>query len=263
MLFRSLENFLPNCTVVEVAAPPHPLQIKYSAKPQRLICDHEFYNSIVHTTGLAWSAGQHDILVFLPGFSEMRKAQNAIQKKFPHIPVHFLHGSLKLAEQREILQPFSERRIVLATDIAESSLTLPSVDSVIDSGLKKTASLEPKVGFSQLTMQRISKFSATQRAGRAARIGTGNCFRMWHESDERSMPEQIKPEILKLELTEEILTLKACGVDSLTTFMWLDKPIPSALTESILKLKRWKLLAENEMITDLGKHVQRLPLSVE
>ncbi len=260
---KKLEDFLPNCAVIEIAAPPHTLQLHYSLRPQRLICDFDFYNSVVQTVEMAWQRGQKDILVFLPGFSEMRKTQNSIQRKFPQIPIHLLHGSIKISAQRDILMPYSERRIVLATDIAESSLTLPSVDAVIDSGLRKSASLETKIGFSQLALQRISKFSAIQRAGRAARTGPGNCYRLWHESDERSMPDQIKPEILKSDLTEEILTLKSCGVDSLTQFMWLDKPIPTAVTESVSKLKLWQLLDENEKITVFGKQIQRLPLALE
>ncbi len=260
---KNLETYLPNCVVVEIAAAPYALQLKYSTKPQRLVCDHDFYNSVVQTVEHAWNKGKKDVLVFLPGFSEMRKAQNSIQKKFPQIPIHILHGSIKISEQRDILKPHSERRIVLATDIAESSLTLPSVDAVIDSGLKKSASLETKIGFSQLSLQRISKFSAIQRAGRAARTSPGNCFRLWHESDERSMPDQIKPEILKADLTEEILTLKACGVDSLANFMWLDKPLPAAISDSVAKLKLWKLLNDSEEITDFGKHIHRLPLALD
>ncbi len=259
----SLQKFLPNTAAVEVKASPHPLDLKYSTKPQRLVCDTEFYQALVQTVGAAWTENSKDLLVFLPGFSEMRKAQVQIQKKFPAATTQFLHGSLKLHEQREILREHSSRWIILATDVAESSLTLPQVDAVIDSGLKKQATSEAKVGFSQLALQRISKFSATQRAGRAARTGPGRCYRLWHESDERSMPDQIKPEILKPELAAEVLTLKACAVDSVTDFLWLDPPKEKALDDATRKLKFWKLLDSAERITPLGLQIQKLPLSLE
>ncbi|MBC7464587.1 MAG: ATP-dependent RNA helicase, partial [Bdellovibrio sp.] len=192
---KALEQYLPDHNSVEIEAPPHPLTIKYSTKTQRLQCDNDFYSALTAMAGLAWHEGKKDILIFLPGIGEMRKAESYLVKKIPSVRIDILHSSVKLAEQKEILKLQTLRRIILSTDIAESSLTLPSVDAVIDSGLRKVAVAEMKVGFAQLDLQRISLFSAKQRAGRAARIGPGTVYRMWHESDERSMPEQIKPEI--------------------------------------------------------------------
>lgn len=259
----ALEKFLPDHQTIDIEAPPYPLEIKYSAKPQKLVCDNDFYAAITQTAFTAWNAGKKDILIFLPGLGEMKKAESFISKKIPSVRIEILHSSVKLAEQKEILklQPF--RRVILATDIAESSLTLPSVDAVIDSGLRKVAIAETKIGFAQLDLQRISLFSAKQRAGRAARLGPGTVYRLWHESDERSMPEQIKPEILNSDLIEEILTLKSCDIDDVASFTWLDRPIEKTLNIALQKLKTWKLLNDKEQITDFGHTIQTLPLSLE
>ena len=235
---RSLESYLPENTVCEVAAPPYPLKIKYSAKPQRLICDHDFFNSVCQVTSEAWQKSQKDILVFLPGLSEMKRVQSLLSKKMGVVSVELLHGSMKLSDQKNVLAWQSHRRIILATDVAESSLTLPGVDVVVDCGLKKNALKEAKIGFKQLGLHRISLFSAQQRAGRAARVGPGTCYRLWHESDERSMPEQIKPEILTSDLRSEILTLKSCAIENIETFSWLDQPTEKNLKAALAQLTR-------------------------
>lgn len=261
---KALEEFLPEHANVDIEAPPYPLAVKYSAKSQRLTCDNDFYNSVVQTAATAWNDGKKDILIFLPGLGEIRKTESFLAKKFPpSVPIQVLHSSVKLSEQKEILKIQNTRRIILSTDIAESSLTLPSVDSVIDAGLRKTAISEFKIGFSQLELQRISLFSAKQRAGRAARIGPGTVYRLWHESDERSMPEQIKPEVLSSNLIEEILTLKTCDVDDVQSFSWLDKPTERTFTSALQKLQSWHLLDSKQAITSFGKQIQSLPLSLE
>lgn len=260
---EALQKFIPQNDFVQIDAPPHPLKIVYSTKSQKLVCDNDFYAALVQTAYTAWHQGTKDLLIFLPGLGEMRKAETYLAKKIPGAPICILHSSVKLAEQKEILKLQNHRRIILATDIAESSLTLPSVDTVVDSGLRKVAVSEFKIGFNQLELQRISLFSAKQRAGRAARLGPGTVFRLWHESDQRSMPEQIKPEILSSNLLEEILTLKCADVSDINQFSWLDRPPEKVVAAALVKLKNWKLLNEKEEMNKLGQVVQNLPLSLE
>lgn len=260
---KALETYLPENKVCEIVAPPHPLKIKYSAKPQRLVCDHEFFNSVCQVTAEAWTESQKNILVFLPGFSEMKRVQNLLSKKLSTVSVELLHGSMKLSDQKNVLASQTYRRIILATDVAESSLTLPGVDAVVDCGLKKNALTEAKIGFKQLGLQRITLFSAQQRAGRAARTGPGTCYRLWHQSDERSMSEQIKPEILNSDLRSEILTLKSCAIENVETFSWLDQPNPKNLTEAVGRLTAARLLDSSQHLTTLGTAIQRLPLDIE
>lgn len=257
-----LQQYLPDSKLVEVESAPHPLEINYSKKTQRLMCDYVFADHLIDTLQTAVNTGQQDVLVFLPGLSEIRFISRALQNKFSAFEIAILHGSIPLTEQRKILAPSSQRRIILSTNVAESSLTLPSVDAVIDSGLEKKAVTENKIGFKRLELTRISLFSAKQRAGRAARTGPGKCYRLWHELDERSMDEQIEPEIIHSDLLNESITLASLGIKDPDSFSWLDRPKKSFKT-ALSQLQKWGLLNNDLNITSKGKLVQSCPLDME
>lgn len=252
-----LQNYLGSSSLIEVDAKPYPLEIIKSKKSQRLNIDFQFIDTLIETLQQAANKSKKDILVFLPGLAEIRFVERIIQEKFKNLEINILHGSIKLEEQRRILQPSSNRRLILATNIAESSITLPSVDCVIDSGLVKKSVTESKIGFKKLELARISLFSAKQRAGRAARTGPGVCYQLWHELDERSMPQNIQPEILNSDLLEETLTLLSLGVNNPDHFSWLDRP-KKKFSEAIAQLKKWDLIG-----TEKGQLVQSAPLDIE
>lgn len=259
-----IKNFLGESASLDIEHRPFPLEIIKSKKAQRLSCDQMFMDQLVETLQKALSVSKRDILVFLPGLREMRFAERNLLTNFKNFEICMLHGSSSLEEQRKILRPspIGARRIILSTNIAESSVTISSVDCVIDSGLEKKSVTENKIGFKRLELQRISQFSARQRAGRAARTSPGYCFEMWHESDDRSMPEQIVPEILSSDLLQESLTLLALGVKNLEQFSWLDKPKKSFNT-ALKQLTDWELIDEKLNITVKGQHVQSCPLDIE
>lgn len=258
---NKLADFFGECARIDVEDKPHSLEIIKSKKPQRLICDQIFADHIVETLKSALQRSQKDILIFLPGLSEIRFVERILTSKINALRIEILHGSIRLEDQRRILQPSSERRLILSTNVAESSLTLPSVDCVIDSGLVKKTRTEVKIGFKGLELSRISLFSARQRAGRAARTGPGLCYQLWHESDEKSMNEQIIPEIITSDLLEECLILAAAGITP-TQFSWLDKPKKS-FAEVLTQLQAWGLLDLSFKLTGLGKKVQSCPLDIE
>jgi len=260
---QKLKTFFDQSTHIDVQAPPFPLNLYYSKKNQNLTCDKDFYESVKSTAIEAWKISKKDILVFLPGFREMLRAKEVLAPVFSTAPIEFIYGSMKLEDQKRILQkqPTQSRRILLATNIAESSLTLPDLDCVIDCGLEKNVRYEKKLGFSKLELQRISKFSATQRAGRAARNQEGFCFRLWHESDNLSMPEQKKPQVLTSPLHEEILCLYELGIRP-QQFSWLDKPEQKNLLAAELNLQNWQLI-EHRSITAKGHAVSRIPLDTD
>ncbi len=257
-----LQKFLEKSEWISVDAPPFALELIKSTKAQKLICDHAFIDHLADTVRIALNKVNKDILVFLPGLHEINLAKSRILQQLPSLVVEILHGSIPIDEQKRILRPGAMRRVVLSTNIAESSLTLPSVNGVIDSGLQKKSVTEAKVGFNRLELTRISLFSARQRAGRAARTGPGVCFQLWHEIDERSMPAQIEPEILKSALLEESLTLLSMGVAKPETFSWLDQPQRS-FSEAIKQLIKWDLITTDRKMTQKGQLVQRCPLDVE
>ncbi|MGZ3691967.1 MAG: helicase-related protein, partial [Pseudobdellovibrio sp.] len=259
---EKLLNFLPDSKWIDVENKPFPLTIVNSKKSQRLACDQAFADNLIETLQTALTKTERDILIFLPGLSEMRFIERQLLPKFSKFEINILHGSTKLEEQRRILTPQSHRRIILATNIAESSVTLPSVDLVIDSGLEKKSVTETKIGFKRLELGRISMFSAQQRAGRAARVKEGYCFRLWHSMDELSMPAQIEPEILTSDLFNETLTLLSSGITDPKNFSWLDRPSKS-FEDVLAQLNKWQLIDDQRHITAYGRSVQNCPLDLE
>ncbi len=260
---EKLKTYFDEFESITIDQRPYKLDIVYQKTAQSLICDHKFYENMKNVTAIAFQKTHKDILIFLPGFSEILKTQTVLKTAFANIQIEFVYGGMNLSDQKRILNKSnSDRRIILSTNIAESSLTIPGLDCVIDSGLEKIVVREKKMGFTRLETVRISQFSATQRAGRAARIGPGSCFKLWHEIDDRSLPEQKKPEILQSELLEEILALSELGITDFTNFSWLDQPHPEKIKFATEQLVRWELISKNNQITTTGQSVAQIPLDI-
>ena len=259
---KKVSDYLSGAEIISAEDRPFKLIVEKSSKSQRLVCDDVFADHLITTLTEGLKRTRRDVLIFLPGIGEINFIERALARKNVNLPVSILHGNVKLEDQRRILQPSEHRRIILSTNVAESSVTIPSVDLVIDSGLVKKSVSEEKVGFRRLELTRISLFSATQRAGRAARTGDGLCLQLWHELDERSMPEQIEPEIINSSLLEESLTVLNLGIKNPDQFSWLDKPKKS-FNEVIEKFRKWQLLDRENNLTVKGKLVQSCPLDLE
>lgn len=257
-----LKNYLQNPIHIDLQVKTFPLTVIKHSQAQKIIFDQQLVQQLVEKTKEAWSKQKSDILIFLPGMSEIRFLENKLNTLLPNIKTERLHGSLKLEEQKRIISSRSERRIILSTNIAESSITLPNVDCVIDSGLEKKVSYENKIGFHRLELKRISHFSAQQRAGRAARTMAGICYQMWHDSDDLSMPAEIEPEILKSSLLEETLILLSVGISDPQNFSWLTKP-KNQFQPLLIKYKTWGLINNNNTLTPIGKMIQSCPLDIE
>ena len=266
---EALKQYFGSCEIYNIEAPPFKLTAFLSEKPQKLILDEQFYNSLKETTLKAIKTAQKDILIFLPGLKEILRFKNLLQPLLPQMQIEILHGSISLNEQKRIVQKYKSenttfsRRIILTTNIAESSVTVQGIDCVIDSGLQKNVFTEPKIGFTGLDLERISLFSAKQRAGRAAREQDGYCFKMWHEIDERSMKEQADPEILNSTLIEEFLILKQQKVDNIETFSWLTKPKADSSSKVLAKLKRWQLLSSSNELSSQAQTLMSWPIDIE
>ena len=259
---EKLLSYLPDSKLIEVENRPFKLEVIKNKKGQRLSCDQVFADQLIEALSQGLNKSKKDALVFLPGLGEIRYIERQLSSKFSQFEVAVLHGSIKLEEQRRVLQPSNSRRIILSTNIAESSLTIPSVDLVIDSGLEKKSITEGKIGFKRLELTRISLFSAHQRAGRAARVSDGFCYQLWHELDERSMLEQIEPQILTSDLLEETLTLAALDIKTPDQFSWVDRPLKSFKSVQ-QQLQKWQLLDSGLNLTAKGKLVQYCPLDIE
>jgi len=236
-----LRNYLDPCTVLKSQGRTFPVEIRHSA-PRSLTeepWDHlaRAGGEIIRSAPLARDGTGGHALVFMPGGYEIRKTIEALRREkwardFDILP---LHGELSPSEQDRAVDPSADarRRIIVATNVAETSLTIDGVTAVIDSGLARLAQFDASRGLNTLTVEKISQASADQRAGRAGRTAPGLCLRLWSEADHARRPAQTPPEILRMDLAEVALTLLASGVRDLGTFRWLESPDPKALTRAL------------------------------
>ncbi|MCU1263487.1 MAG: ATP-dependent helicase HrpB, partial [Bryobacterales bacterium] len=196
---------------------------------------------------------QGDILVFLPGAAEIRRAARTCAG-LSQLAILPLHGDLSPAEQDRAVLPSTQRKMVLATNVAESSITIEGVACVIDSGLARIASDSPWTGLPTLEVARISKASAKQRAGRAGRTGPGKVFRLYTAEDYHRRAEHDRPEITRRELSQVCLQLKSMGVRETRELEWLDAPPEAAVNAAEVLLDRLQARGKEAV------NMARLPL---
>ncbi|NOT60540.1 MAG: ATP-dependent RNA helicase, partial [Acidobacteria bacterium] len=203
-----------------------------------------------------------DVLVFLPGAAEIRRAQAACEKlaREHDLLLLPLHGELPAAEQDRAVRSAEKRKVILSTNVAESSVTIDGVVAVIDSGLARVAEHSPWSGLGTLTTQRVSQASATQRAGRAGRTRPGRCVRLYTQQDFQARPLHEAPDIQRLDLAEATLALHAAGVTNLAAFDWFEAPAKAALEAADALLRKLGALDATGALTNTGKAMMRLPL---
>lgn len=205
-----------------------------------------------------------DILIFMPGKGEIERTKMAIfsLKNFEdmNIDVITVHGDLPIEEQNKIFKQTSKRKVVIATNIAETSLTVPGIVFVIDSGLIKVMQFDPHAGINSLITKPHAKKGLEQRKGRAGRICEGFYFGLYTEKSLKSRPEFPEPEILRSSLTQVILVMKRIGISNIYDFKFIDHPDDKNITASILELKRLGALDRNEEITAKGITMASLPI---
>lgn len=259
-----LKNYLGDAAVVNVPGKLFPLEIKYEEKSQLLRTGPDFTERMRRLVQKAMQEhAQGDLLCFLPGRGEIEWLREdlsawAAQKD---IALFALHGQLDIQEQRAALQPQRNRRkVILATNVAESSLTVEGVRIVVDSGLARISQIHPRTGFASLDLSRISKASATQRAGRAARQAPGAVYRAWIPFDELSMKEFEPAEVLRSDLAENLLLLSALGVSNFQSFSWFERPPAKPLESAQAFLVALGAIGESGVLTKLGEELRELPV---
>jgi ATP-dependent helicase HrpB len=223
--------------------------------------DSRTLNSLLLSTTLqAIKDNDGDILVFLSGAKEIKNLQNTLLSSSlsKDILVLPLYSALSKKEQDKAIQSTSKRKIILSTNIAQTSLTIEGVTVVIDSGLEKQSRYNYANAMDYLEQTFISKDSAVQRAGRAGRLSKGRCYRLWHES--KILQASTKPEILRADLTSLLLDLALWGVDSFDELSWLDIPASTVIENTQEILKELNMLDENSKITPFGKDALSLGL---
>ncbi|MFA8449875.1 MAG: ATP-dependent helicase HrpB [Bacteroidales bacterium] len=201
-----------------------------------------------------------DILVFLPGEAEIKRTEAILFKKLPQIKIHALYGRLPFNRQYAAIMPDAnnKRKIVLATPIAETSLTIEGISCVVDSGYCREPKFDPRSGLTRLETVLISKDSADQRAGRAGRLEAGVCYRMWTTATHMRMKDHRNPEILEADLTSLCLEVAKWGNPDITSMCWLDKPQKAHIIQAQNTLDLIDATTDGK-ITEHGKEIQKLP----
>lgn len=201
-----------------------------------------------------------DILVFLPGMREIRRAQEGLERLKLPVQVFPLHGELSPAEQQAALAPARQRKVILSTNIAETSLTIAGVRCVIDSGLQRSATHSYWSGMTRLTTKPIAKAAAIQRAGRAGRLGPGVCIRLYTREDFETRAAFDMPEIQRTDLSQTLLELRELGVTQPSQFSWFEPPSVSALEAAEKLLRRLGAINEEGRITPVGERLAAMPV---
>ncbi len=212
------------------------------------------------------SEGPGDILVFLPGERDIREAQKSLEgfleQRRPPVAVDVipLYARLSAAEQHRIFQPHGRRRIILATNIAETSLTVPGISYVIDAGLARISRFSNKTKVQRLPIERVSQASANQRAGRAGRLEDGIAIRLYSAADYAGRPQFTEPEITRTSLASVILQMSALGLGEVADFPFIDPPSSRAVRDGVQLLVELGALTSSGKLTSLGRKLARLPI---
>jgi ATP-dependent helicase HrpB len=251
-------SLLGDAPVVESAGKAHPLAVKWlGARPDVKI--EAAMASAIHT---AWREETGDILAFLPGVAQIERTADLLADRLPQALVLPLHGQVEPAGQRAAIRrdPQGRRRVVLATSIAETSLTLEGVSVVVDAGLSRRAEFDKAAGVTRLVTTRASQASAAQRAGRAARQGPGVAYRLWEEAAHAGRPAFDPPEVVTSDLAPLALTLAQWGAGDVAAMAWLDPPPAAAMAAAAGALRALGALDGEGRITTHGRAMARLPM---
>lgn len=260
----SLAEYLRPCRHLESEGRTFPVEIAYRAEAPGTPGQPVWEKAAQHAVRLMRQRSSGDCLVFMPGAFEISRTLRALSTQpgaadFLTLP---LHGDLPPDQQDAALEPDPRhRRILVATNVAETSITIPGVTLVVDSGLARIATHDHRRGIDTLLTERISRAAADQRAGRAGRTAPGYCLRLWSQRDHETRPAFETPEIQRLDLSELLLALLASGIDSPDTLPWLEAPDPARLERA------WKHLADlgaigrtSGKLTHVGRQLAALPL---
>jgi ATP-dependent helicase HrpB len=225
-----LQTYLAPCEVLVSQGRSFPVRIEYL--PKAVDFEREpVWDVAARECARVAAATSGDFLVFMPGAYEISRTVQAIQgaRELRDFVVFPLHGELPPEQQDRAVSRYETRKIIVSTNVAETSLTIDGVTAVIDGGLARVARYDPHRGINTLLIEKISVASSDQRAGRAGRTAPGVCVRLWTEREHAQRPLQELPEVRRLDLSEVVLTLKASGIDDVANFPWLEKPDPKGL----------------------------------
>jgi ATP-dependent helicase HrpA len=263
--------------IVQVSGRTYPVEVRYRPiePPERQAAEKdlparpagaqtaetEMVSAILAAVDELAAEGPGDILVFLPGEREIREAQEALRKHHPPgTEILPLYARLSVAEQERVFQPHDGRRIVLATNVAETSLTVPGIRYVVDTGLARVKRYSLRNRIEQLKIEKISQAAANQRAGRCGRVAAGIAIRLYDEQDFAARPAHTTPELLRSSLAGVILRMRALDLPDIETFPFPDPPEAKRVREGLTLLEELGALDEARGLTPIGRQLAQLPV---
>jgi ATP-dependent helicase HrpA len=259
-------NFFGGAPVIEVSGRTYPVEVRY--RPEFFESEEEDDEPVdmneaivkaVDEIGRESRAG--DVLVFLPGEREIREAAEALRKHHPkHMEILPLFARLSAEEQDRVFERGPHRRIVLSTNVAETSLTVPGIHYVVDTGLARVKRYSPRQKIDQLRIEPVSQAAARQRAGRCGRVASGVAIRLYAETDYTARPEYTTPEILRTSLASVILRMAALELGPVDEFPFLEAPTPRQVADGYQQLFELGAIDGERRLTKLGRELARLPV---
>lgn len=258
----AFRRLMPDACVIESAGRSFPVETRWLERPWRKPGARRGALAETMATAITgiWLETEGDVLAFLPGAGEIRDASALLRRALPEVPVQTLFGAMPFAEQRAVLAPSGQRRVVLASAIAETSLTVPGIRAVVDGGLARRGQVDRATGMSRLVTEPVSRAEATQRQGRAGRLGPGLCLRLWTKGEEGALAAQPPPEILAADLTPLALDLAVWGTQDPDELRFLDPPPTEGLAAARDLLTRLGALGPDGRITRHGRRLAEMPL---
>ena len=255
-LAADLSAQLPGAPLIQVTGRTYPVDIRYTPASSAPL-----ETQVANAVETAAASTRGHILAFLPGGAEIRSALNACQPISARLGVRLLplYGDLNPAEQDVAIAASSTRKVIFATNVAETSVTIDGITAVVDSGLARIAAHSAWTGFSRLQISRISRSSAIQRAGRAGRTAPGLAIRLFTEEDFVRRPEATLPEIVRADWAETLLRLAAAGLGP-GQLSWLDVPPAASLQAAAQLLARLRAFDATQTITSFGRRLAKLPV---
>jgi ATP-dependent helicase HrpA len=250
-------EFFGGAPVIEVAGRTFPVEVLYEPPNEDLDLPDAAAAAVENVTGLD---PRGDILVFLPGEREIRDTEIAINRlELRHTVVQPLYARLSASEQARVFSTIPQRRVILATNVAETSVTIPGIVYVIDTGVARMSRYEPRSGVTRLHVEGISQASADQRKGRCGRVRDGICVRLYDEQSFEARPKFTDPEIKRTGLAGVILRMKSLGLGDVDTFPFLDAPQGKSVAEGYRVLEELGAITETRTLTPMGQRLARFP----
>ncbi|MFM9912776.1 MAG: ATP-dependent RNA helicase HrpA [Methylophilaceae bacterium] len=253
--------------VIEVSGRTYPVEVRYrpleetEEEEQEEKMEAAILDAVDDLSRLGSGHNAGDILVFLPGEREIRDTAEHLRKHHPQgAEILPLFARLSLEDQQKVFRPSGGRRIVLATNVAETSLTVPGIKYVIDAGLARVNRYSPRAKVEQLQVEKISQAAAKQRAGRCGRVSNGICIRLYSEDDFNARPEFTEPEILRSSLASVILRMAALKLGDVTHFPFIEAPSSRLISDGYQLLQELGAVDEERRLTPLGGQLAKFPL---